>query len=438
MTHYNQSFVAKGGLSVSAAEDSVTNANYFPLFGTQAVGTLAIKASSTKLSFNPSTGLLSATALAGSGAALTNLNAGSISSGVLPIARGGTGSGTATGTGNVVLATSPTINTPTITGPVVTGGMQLTGGVSVNSGGLAVTNGNLTVSNTITAGYVDADVKRAISLKSSGADGRAMYMAAVGSASSPTYLWGANGDGTNGQLFNTASLSVSYAVSCNNVGGWTWESLVRRADSNMFDMYWDGSAVRIRVNAGAQYARTHWNVVDGRPTSLLAFSNDNENYVWRELNAGKRVHFGAGNVDGSYGYGLMEITGGRLGRFNVGNGFIEVKIDGGLYGFSVNPSDEKLKKDIEATEEDSLGKINLIEFVKFEYNDVSPMMSGTKRKSGVIAQQIEKIDPEWICETPSHKELQLSTLLTSALHAIQQLSKKNDALEARISALEAN
>lgn len=134
----------------------------------------------------------------------------------------------------------------------------------------------------------------------------------------------------------------------------------------------------------------------------------------------------------------MEITGGRLGRFNVGNGFIEVKIDGGLYGFSVNPSDEKLKKDIEATEEDSLGKINLIEFVKFEYNDVSPMMSGTKRKSGVIAQQIEKIDPEWICETPSHKELQLSTLLTSALHAIQQLSKKNDALEARISALEAN
>ena len=127
MAHYSHSFVAKYGLSVSAAEDSTTNANYFPLFGTQSVGVLAIKASSTKLSFNPSTGLLSATALAGNGALVTNLSAANVAAGTLPVARGGTGVTSSTGTGNVVLSTSatlttPTLSTPTLTTPTSTGG----------------------------------------------------------------------------------------------------------------------------------------------------------------------------------------------------------------------------------------------------------------------------------------------------------------------------
>ncbi len=141
MAHYPQSFVAKYGLSVSAAEDSVTNATYYPLFGTQSVGVLAIKASSTKLSFNPFAGLLSATAFAGNGSQITNIDIGNVSSGVLAITRGGTGTNLATGTGNNVLANgavmnlttinSPTIANPSISNPTVSGTANFDGTVNV-------------------------------------------------------------------------------------------------------------------------------------------------------------------------------------------------------------------------------------------------------------------------------------------------------------------
>ena len=48
----------------------------------------------------------------GNGASLTSLNAANISTGTLAVARGGTGTTTSTGTGNVVLSTSPTLVTP--------------------------------------------------------------------------------------------------------------------------------------------------------------------------------------------------------------------------------------------------------------------------------------------------------------------------------------
>lgn len=127
MAHYPQSFVSKYGLSVSAAEDSVTNTTYYPLFGTQAVGVLAIKASSTKLSFNPSLGLLSATAFSGNGAQLTNLNAAAVVAGVLPVSRGGTGTNSSTGSGDNVYSVAPYIDTPTIQNA------QLTGTATINN-----------------------------------------------------------------------------------------------------------------------------------------------------------------------------------------------------------------------------------------------------------------------------------------------------------------
>ena len=435
MTHYNQSFVAKGGLTVSAAEDSVTNANYFPLFGTQAVGSLTIKASSTKLSFNPSTGLLSATALAGNGSSLTNLNGTAITTGVVPIARGGTGTSTATGTGNLVLASSPTITGLTATGLTVNGAFNVTSGITVQAGSLNISQGNLSVAGTIASGYVDADVRRAASLKSSGSDARTLTMAAIGSTANPAWIWGALGDGLSGQLFSTGYLNVAYANQANSVNGWTIDALVRRADSNQYDMYWDGGAIQLRVNTGAQNVRTHWSVVGGRPTDLGQFSN-NPQFINRDLSRGGSAYFGEGSGAGSYGYGMIDVTG-RVGRWNVGNGFLEVAIDGRLYSINVSPSDERLKKNIKPTSEDSLAKINRIDISEFEYTEDIQMFAGIKRNSGLLAQQIEKIDPDWIIDGASHKELQISTLLTSALHAIQQLSKKNDALEARISALEA-
>jgi hypothetical protein len=49
--------------TVSLTDDTTTNATYYPVLGTSATGSLTAKASSTKLTFNPSTGALSATSM---------------------------------------------------------------------------------------------------------------------------------------------------------------------------------------------------------------------------------------------------------------------------------------------------------------------------------------------------------------------------------------
>lgn len=60
--------------------------------------------------------------------------------GVLPVANGGTGSSTATGSGNVVLATSPTLSSPTFTNPVL--GTPASG-VLTNATGLPIDGGTV-------------------------------------------------------------------------------------------------------------------------------------------------------------------------------------------------------------------------------------------------------------------------------------------------------
>jgi hypothetical protein len=81
---------------VAIVDDTTTNATRYVTFTDATTGTeTGLDVSSTKLTFNPSTGVLSATGFAGSGADLTNLDAGDITSGTLAIANGGTGQTTA-------------------------------------------------------------------------------------------------------------------------------------------------------------------------------------------------------------------------------------------------------------------------------------------------------------------------------------------------------
>jgi hypothetical protein len=68
----------------TVTDDVTTNAVRYPLFADQTTGNLATTlVSSTKYNFNPSTGLLTATAFSGSGASLTSLPAGQLS-GTIP------------------------------------------------------------------------------------------------------------------------------------------------------------------------------------------------------------------------------------------------------------------------------------------------------------------------------------------------------------------
>lgn len=87
-------------------DDTTTNATRYPLFTTVTTGSITTEyTSSTKYSFNPSTGVLSTVGLTSTGA----------------ITYGGvTLTNAVTGTGKMVLDTSPTIATPVLTNPTVT------------------------------------------------------------------------------------------------------------------------------------------------------------------------------------------------------------------------------------------------------------------------------------------------------------------------------
>ena len=84
---------ATNATNTAITDDTTTNATMYPTWVTTTTGNLPQKTSSTKLSFNPSTGVLSATTFSGSGASLTSVPVNQ-ATGILPEANGGTGTTT--------------------------------------------------------------------------------------------------------------------------------------------------------------------------------------------------------------------------------------------------------------------------------------------------------------------------------------------------------
>lgn len=90
--------------------------------------------------------------ISGSSNTLTNIPLATAVSGVLPVANGGTGVTSSTGTGNTVLSTSPTLSNPVIsgtTGTISTNTLSTAGNATIGgtttSTGLITANGGLTV-----------------------------------------------------------------------------------------------------------------------------------------------------------------------------------------------------------------------------------------------------------------------------------------------------
>lgn len=111
--------------NIGITDDTTTNATMYPLWVTANTGNLPAKVASTKLSFNPSTGVLTSTSFTGAGTGLTgtaaSLTAGNVTTnanltGVITSSGNATSIASQTGTGTkFVVDTSPTIITPTVT-----------------------------------------------------------------------------------------------------------------------------------------------------------------------------------------------------------------------------------------------------------------------------------------------------------------------------------
>ena len=124
-------------------------------------------------------------------------------------------------------------------------------------------------------------------------------------------------------------------------------------------------------------------------------------------------------------------------RFNVAS-------NGGIANYSANNtnlSDERLKKDVQLAGL-YLDKICAIPVKTFLYND----QTDNDLNLGVIAQDVDAVAPELVCrdgwkdkdgEPTDYLTIYQTDLQYALMKCIQELSTKNDALEARLAALEA-
>lgn len=126
-------------------------------------------------------------------------------------------------------------------------------------------------------------------------------------------------------------------------------------------------------------------------------------------------------------------------RISTTNQYLGIRLDGGLtFGVNLWQSDESLKKDIKNSKVDAISVINQILHRSFEWK-----RNGAKISNGYVAQELEKVIPGSTYEVEqadgtSLKQIDSGAIIPYLSKAIQELSAKVDALEARLAELEGN
>jgi hypothetical protein len=140
---------ATNATNVGITNDTTTNATMYPTWVTTTTGNLPAKVSSTKFTFNPSTGTVTATLFSGSGASLTTLNGSNISSGTVAVARLGSGSPSSSnflrGDGTWAAASSNTTSFG-----LYENNATISANYSISSGNNAISAGPITVNSGVT------------------------------------------------------------------------------------------------------------------------------------------------------------------------------------------------------------------------------------------------------------------------------------------------
>lgn len=146
---------------------------------------------------------------------------------------------------------------------------------------------------------------------------------------------------------------------------------------------------------------------------------------WDYITGAIGVSIPAGQAFGIFGWG------GLADFFVTGDAF---KPGGGSWSVS---SDERLKKNIK-TLEGALGKMLNLRGTTFEWKEPEKHGNLTGEQMGLIAQEVEKIFPEWIkTDTEGYKNLTVRGFSALTIEALRELKTENDDLKARIEALEA-
>lgn len=114
--------VTGSGSAVLSSSPSLTSPSFSTIVNT---GTLTLPLSTDTLVGRATSDTLTNKVISGSSNTITNIPLSTSVSGLLPVANGGSGVGTSTGTGSVVLSVSPSLTTPSFSSIVNTGTLSL-------------------------------------------------------------------------------------------------------------------------------------------------------------------------------------------------------------------------------------------------------------------------------------------------------------------------
>ena len=148
---------------------------------------------------------------------------------------------------------------------------------------------------------------------------------------------------------------------------------------------------------------------------------------------------GYGTIYALYGSATGTNSSGVLGICS-GSGCSAVYASGDLdYTGSLNHvSDERLKRDI-APLKDSLKTLDQLKPVSFYWKDPTQHGNTATIQRGFIAQDYEKVFPEWVkTDKDGYKMIDTTGLDALEVEGIQQLRAENDALKKRLDTLESS
>jgi hypothetical protein len=211
----------------------------------------------------------------------------------------------------------------------------------------------------------------------------------------------------------TNATNASNAVNANTVGGVSQTEFVRRGTGNAMGLTWDSSNgwVYPTVDGTAQSSYTLWGKIPDRPTNLSDFTNGPGYQTAAQLIA----------------YAVQrEVSVTGLGNIGLTGAYVRLN-DNSTLSWGTTISDARLKENIRPTEQDSLAKVRRLSFKAFNFKEGCD--DGREHKLGLIAQEIEAIDPEFVDSSGTWKQPRVWEMLCMALHSIQQL-------EARLADLE--
>jgi hypothetical protein len=408
-----------------------TTASTAPSSSNLVSGELAINILDEKLYFKNSSGtvkLLASTAGSNLTVGTTSVTSGT--SGYILYNNAGTlGNLATTGSGSVVLATSPTLVTPALGTPsaaVLTNatGLPLSTGVT---GTLGATNGGTAQSTYTTGDILYASATNTLSKLAAGANGQVLTLAsgvpswATASGGVTTISFGSTGLTPSTATSGAVSVAGTLAVA----NGGTGQSTVTTGDI----IY--GSASNVWSKLGVGTTGQVLTVSGGIPSWATPASGGVSSITGTANQVIASASTGAVTLSTPQSIGTASNV--QFGSFGVGTAASgtagEIRATAAITAYY---SDERLKTNL-GNIQNALEKVEALNGFYYEANELAQSLGYTPRREvGVSAQQVQAILPEIVTEAPidaQYLTIWYERLTPLLIEAVKELSAKVKALE---------